>query len=285
MGTRHVKVWRLPELVPGSPSKSGRQRFDSEPPSSPGGKALSGRNVILGPYADFTFTCVVGLSQHEAILCSENGAICLVDDTYRRQELKLANDLGWCISSVAVDRDGGLVWFGGSGHRMHCESIDILTPLNISPLRSSPFSGVSTSLPNSPISRSCSSSSASIIAIGSLGGKLICLDSERNLGIRDTSKTITSTDPGSIQLLTPAHSGAIEGVRTIQKGEDSEAFFTWSRDGNVRFWDSDGSLRKSARVEIEQLPGSDEPVNELKSLCASPDENYFISGDRLGVVR
>ncbi|KAL9624435.1 MAG: hypothetical protein Q9160_001398 [Pyrenula sp. 1 TL-2023] len=142
----------------------------------------------------------------------------------------------------------------------------------------------SVSHPNSPIRRSRDDGSRTIVAISCLGEKLVYLDSERNLGMRDESKAKESAEAAPIELLTPAHSGPIEGIQVLQN-DDSGAFFTWSRDGNVRIWNVDGNLLQSNTIELEQFEGEDEPANELKSVCASPDESCLISGDRFGVLR
>lgn len=288
VGTRHVKVWKVPETIPISPSKSGRHRLENELSSSPGAKALTGRNTVLGPLADFNFTCVVGLSNERAILCSDNGAICVLEDAGNRQELKLVKTLPWKVYSVGIDRERKGVWFGGQDHRMHYENIDIFESLR-SPSVMSGSTGSSTgssiSHPNSPIRRSRDDGSRSIVAISCLGQKLVYLDSQRNLGMRDESKAKESTEAAPIELLTPAHSGPIQGIRVLRNHSDSGAFFTWSRDGNVRLWDVDGNLLQSTTIELEQIMGEDEPENELKALCTSPDETYLISGDRFGVIR
>jgi WD40 repeat protein len=50
------------------------------------------------------------------------------------------------------------------------------------------------------------------------------------------------------------------------------------------FWDSDGVLKKSIAVEVEQPESQDDALNELRvvRLCGS---RYLITGDKLGVMR
>lgn len=56
-------------------------------------------------------TCVVGLSDDKAILCSDKGDICLLDDTGQRLTRVANAEFG--INCMSVDEKKEFAWVGG----------------------------------------------------------------------------------------------------------------------------------------------------------------------------
>ena len=72
---------------------------------------LTGRNAILGSMADSVMTCVVGISEDKALVCSERGDICLLDENQLRLT-KIANaEFG--VNCITIDADSKFAWIGG----------------------------------------------------------------------------------------------------------------------------------------------------------------------------
>lgn len=85
----------------------------------------------------------------------------------------------------------------------------------------------------------------------------------------------------------PAHKEAVLGVRILPKNSPTgAAFFTWATNGTVLYWTLDGTHKGDFNVELEQPSDLDEDVpNELRVVRVSPQSDYYVSGDRYGVMR
>jgi hypothetical protein len=275
---RHVKVWRLPDTAPGSPSKL-RQNLDSYT-NSPGiaPKALSGRNCILGPLGETTFTCISSISDFEAIVCAENGALCILDDTAGSQKLTCVKMLGFSITSMTVDTSSGSVWIGGPGRRT--------TKVLIEELRAT----ASSSTPASPSQCETDGSKSklpSIVSMGFLASHIVTVDSTRAIHLAPVDALSPTEDQTLPDSMMPAHRNPVLGVGVLpQPNVFSADFFTWSCEGSVRFWTLQGKCQAVKRVELDQLPANEDDIlNELKVLRAVENMDCFVSGDRYGVVR
>ncbi|KMU92207.1 WD repeat containing protein [Coccidioides immitis H538.4] len=97
VGVRHIKVWRLGDGTPNSPTRS---KANSDPanasPVNPGPIALPGRNCILGSLRDSIFTCISNISDTEAIVFC-NGLVRL---SRRNLSAALIGDLRHSVSRV-----------------------------------------------------------------------------------------------------------------------------------------------------------------------------------------
>lgn len=117
-GTRHVKIWRIHEHRSISPSKQ-RLAADAKTQPSPASPSVSnplpGRNCLLGSLVDSTFTCVVRSMDDRAIVCSEKGDICLIEENEGNQRLVKIEEAGFGITSIATDPESKYVWLGGLG--------------------------------------------------------------------------------------------------------------------------------------------------------------------------
>lgn len=282
VGTRHVKVWRLEQVMPASPSK---KRFDIENSldgvtGSPMPRTFSGRNCLLGALIDATFTCVVAISNSKAILCTDKGDICLLDDTDGHQRLDRIAKTSSGILCVTVDRTNQRLWMGGIMKKLWSLPLDSLTCVkDVSDYLSSP------SDPES-FSSSGSSREPDALAIGSLRDQIVTVDSNHIISIKDAR----SSDSGStmaIEKRMPAHDSAVLGVNILHQPNDHNAeYFTWSIRGTIIFWLLDGTCKGKLEVPLDHPDNVEEgDLNELKVVRECHSDQCFISGDKFGFLR
>lgn len=276
-GVRHVKVWRLPDARPGSPSKP-RPNGDlipSTPAMAP--KALSGRNCLLGSLAENTFTSIASISDHEAVLGTDAGALCLLDDKGFSQKLSLVRNVGFSITSLTVDSDHSCIWIGGRDQRMKSFSIEALRPS----ARSSPTETIRLSSPERK------NKEPAITCMGSLTSHLVTVDATKAIRVYPFDTLVGDDEHNSAETTISAHRDPVLGIQSLQVPNEWKAnFFTWSCKGMVNFWDVDGKCRHSETVTLEQIAANDnDHSNELKVLRAIEHVDCFVSGDKFGVLR
>ncbi|OKL62092.1 hypothetical protein UA08_02978 [Talaromyces atroroseus] len=261
-GIRHVKVWRL-DGQPGSPSKL-RPNSENYTNGSSNPKALSGRNCLLGSLGEHTFTCIASVSENEAILCTDGGAICLLDDGEGAQKLTIVKYAPFGLTSVAFAPDSGIVWLGGRGRKS--------LKLKMEDIREWLKPGSPT--PTSPLENQ---------------NMKVTVDSTRAIHVcpADVFGNGNDDDDTFKNSQVPAHRDPVLGVRPLKRPNMYEAdFFTWSCEGSVNFWNMQGKCQASKKVELEQLAsGEDEAANELKVLRVAEDADNYVSGDRYGVLK
>jgi hypothetical protein len=275
VGVRHVKVWRLPDIRAVSPSKSRTNTGDAPNIATP--KALSGRNCVLHTLADSTFTSVVGISDSEAIVGTDMGALCLIDDNDGTAKLTLIQYVGFSITSLTADSDRACIWIGGRGRRMRRLPFESLRP--------------SSNLPSprtlNRLSAEIRSKEPAITCIGSLSSRLVTVDGTRAINIYPVEKLKGEDEQCNLGDTMPAHRDSVLGVGPLRTPNYLEAdFFTWSCRGVVKFWNIQGKCRDSRTILAEPLAGSDDDAaNELRILRATTDMGVFVSGDKVGVLR
>ncbi|KAL4956902.1 WD40-repeat-containing domain protein [Aspergillus filifer] len=275
VGVRHVKVWRLPEIRPVSPTKC--RTNTGEPPSFAAPKALSGRNCVLSALADNIFTSVVGISNSEAVVGTDSGALCLVDDKDGNAKLTLIQYLEFGITSLSVDSDRACIWVGGHGKRMRRLAFDLLRP----------WSNPSSPRRSSRSSVEFKSREPAITCIGSITSHLVTVDGSKAINIYPMEKLNDEGDQCDTGNTMPAHRESVLGIGPLKAPNRLEAdFFTWSSRGVVRFWNIRGECCDSQTISVEQIPGSeDNTQNGLKVLRADEEMDIFVSGDKVGVLR
>lgn len=221
------------------------------------------------------------ISDDEAVVGCDSGAVCLIDDTDGNQKLHLLRNVGFSVASVSVDFDSGTLWLGGRNKTVQKFSIE--------ELKSSPASSPSPSLPQAQEnSGSRAKRKPAIICMGLLSSQMVTVDSTRAIRV----SPIESLEQGDnsendLQVSMPAHRDAVLGVGALELPNTHHAnFFTWSCGGTVSFWTIQGKCRATKKIELEQPPsGDDEASNELKILRNTHDMAFFVSGDRYGVIR
>jgi WD40 repeat protein len=269
LGVRHVKVWRVDD----GPEISGaRQKTanDGPVPAAPvqAQKPLPGRNILLGSMLDATFSCALPISDDRAVLCTETGSVCLLDDTNKQMKLTKALDLGFSVTCIS--RRGDNVYIGGKEDHFAIISLDAI------------FTGK----PEIPIHTS--QTAAGLIAMGFLAENLVTVDSKRSIGIWSADQMPSCAREGDSHIPIPGLGEPIVGIQRLSASNKYGAsFFTWSGPGKVTLWDMDGMIKSSFDIPIEQIEAGTEaePVNQVVTARASNDASLFAAGDKLGVLR
>lgn len=281
-GTRHVKVWRLEPITPASPSKVRfeKESFGERAPVSPGPKIFFGRNCLLGPLMDAIFTCLVAISDSQAIICTDRGDVCLLilDENGRTQRLDRVAQCEFSISCVTHEKESGTVWIAGKNGRLQELTMPTLTS-------ETPSESSCSSTHSTPRSSILPETKPGILAMGIVLGKLVTVDSDHVIELRDVQSGDLATPIKSTRL--PAHQSAVLGVTILNRPNTYDSdFLTWSTNGTVLFWLLGGTYKGSVTVKLDR-PSSpnDFNENELKVFRAAEFEDFFVSGDKEGVVR
>ncbi|KAL8827201.1 MAG: hypothetical protein Q9191_003335 [Dirinaria sp. TL-2023a] len=276
VGTRHVKIWRLDQPLPPSPTKS---RYLEGTPNSPAPKTLSGRNCILGSLVDSTFKCVVASSDCTAILCTENGEICLLDDTDQNQRLEQIATVPFKVLCVSVDIEKNFVLVGGKDGK--------LLALDLRKLVGREY--LAAPQDNSPDVFSDPSSSQElglcpdIVATGPLRNRILAVDASHHIQFMEYPEGSERVFVGKPIKQIPAHDSAVLGVANLSTPNKQQAdFFTWSSHGIIYFWTIDGTCKGRHKLALKQesLSGVQDP-NALTVLKALSDDT-FLYGDKCG---
>ncbi|KAI9826175.1 MAG: hypothetical protein M1819_007431 [Sarea resinae] len=281
VGTRHVKVWRVEDPVTYSPSKQ-RSMLEGTPQATPvasAPKSLPGKNCLLGSLIESTFTCVAHISHDKAIICTEKGDVCLLDDSDGAQRLSRVAHAGFPVNSVTVESGSSFAFVGGINGNIKTLVLEDLTAPRTPTTPSS--------RPGSPRKFHSNDHVADLVAMGSMGDHLVTVDTKHAIKIIDVKPDMGVPQAGSPLLQLPAHPDAVRGVRILPETNNfGSSFFTWSAGGIILFWSVDGTFRGEMGVELEQLLTSEDDIpNELKVVQASPKADFFVSGDKYGVLR
>jgi WD40 repeat protein len=221
-----------------------------------------------------TFTTIAAISEHKAIVCSEKGHVCLLDDSEGQKLVKLANT-GFPITCIAIDLQARRVRIGGRNGNIKIMNLDDL----LSP--GAP--------PESPIPTdenvSTSSDTGHLCAMGYAARNLITINSKHLIEISNANSDLE--EPDSEIAPFPAHGDAVLGVRLLTpENEMNAAFLTWSADGTIVFWDLDGRSKGSLNAEVEQWSsGEEDPINQCLIVRPSKNAKFLVTGDRYGVLR
>ncbi|KAF1962740.1 WD repeat protein-like protein [Byssothecium circinans] len=275
VGTRHVKVWRIEDANSMQRPAKARQSEVSFPSSSTH-RTLPGRNCLLESLLDANFTSVVAVATSKAILASDRGHLCLIDDSDGTQRFSKIAEAGFPVTSLAVDSNGRLHLASSQGGLKTLninETIESLTP------------------PPSPTSRmgstvTLSADSIKIEAVACLTDYVITVDSQHAVRLSQFCSPDDESLVGPVIQELPAHGSPVLGVTTLDKSNLANASFcTWAAGGSVLFWSHDGVCKDSMQVPLEQLEGVDAEINELKTFRASKDASFLVAGDKYGILR
>lgn len=219
------------------------------------------------------------ISDQEAVLGTESGVVCLLDDREGSQKLLRVIQVAFGITSLTVDFDREVIWIGGRGRNIQRLSFDSLRCSSLS----SPVSpgrlekGAADKKDKTP----------AITCMGSLSTHLVTVEATREIHIypMGTLRNEGVQEHSGTSML--AHRDPVLGVRRLKVPNTFAAhFFSWSRNGTVHFWTPRGKCIHSTSVALDQTPGIDDDiVNELKVLRGAEDTKWFVSGDKLGVLR
>ena len=277
IGIRHARVWRKTA----SPSKTRLELDDIGIGSSKNltPKAFAGRNCLLGPLMDTTFTSVAAISDCRAILCTAQGDICLLDDSHQTQRLERVAHVDFGILCVVFDHARGLVWIGGRQETMRSMHLDTLikpTVPTAPPVRTSPLSSPGSDMvPDT-------------IAIGFVRGRVITINSHGIIELRGLINTEKASVMGTDSKKLPAHESAVLGVSDLlsKSRVDGPDFLTFSAKGSVIFWLLSGACTGCMKIPLDRPAyPEDGDTNDLKIVVPLESDERLLSGDKMGVLR
>ncbi|KAK4152761.1 quinon protein alcohol dehydrogenase-like superfamily [Chaetomidium leptoderma] len=269
LGVRHVKVWRVEDGLDINPPKPKFPNDGPVPVTPQAQKPLPGRNILLGSMLDATFSCALPVSDEKAIICSETGCVCLLDDTNKQMKLVKVLEVGFsvtCITSQGPD-----VHIGGKEGQLAVISLDSI--LLVTP---------------EPTVR-ISEMAAGFVAMGFLAENLVTIDTRRSIDIWSAECMPGNSGDDKTPIPIPGLGDPIVGIQRLSASNTLGAsFFTWSGAGKVTIWNLDGMIKSSFDIPIEQPemgPESGPDNNQVVVVRATDDGSLFVAGDRLGVLR
>ncbi|EDU48249.1 WD40 repeat protein [Pyrenophora tritici-repentis] len=275
VGVRHVKVWKVDDLNAAMRFAKARQS-DTSFISGSTHKTLPGRNCILEGLKESTFTSVVAIARDKAIVASDKGDICLIDNSDSDHRFFKLVDAGFSVSSLAVDVKGRLHIAGSQGALKTLIIKDIIGRLTPPP---SPPPRV-----ESPTVSVTDCNQIGVIAC--LKDYVVTVDSQRAIRLSQLCSDDDESVVGNVVHTLPAHGNAVLGVHAglVRPNVFDASYYTWAADGTVIFWHQ-GSFRGSVEVPLEQLDDPDAVPNELRTVRTSTDASFLVAGDKFGVLR
>ena len=281
IGSRHVKVWRVDQDQPAS-SLKGRPDLDNMASlvrGSAGPKTFSGRNSILGSLLNANFTCVAAISDSRAILCTNQGDVCLLDDSDGSQTIKPVIRVDFGVESAYFDERRDVIWL--VGRRKNLQALEVKSLVSAS---GSPNISVSLDLLTNPEIETLSA--PSLLAVGTVGSDVVDLDSERQFSVRRIERLGSKYILGEQCKHLPAHEKPALGVCESPANSIGDLFLTYSADGVILFCSSSGACSRRIKIPLnEPLLSEPESDNELKVLKMNDAIDCFIAGDKRGYLR
>ncbi|RMD45050.1 hypothetical protein DV735_g90, partial [Chaetothyriales sp. CBS 134920] len=285
IGTRHVKVWQPGQTAPPSPQRPSR-RVNTEKVASPGPATLSGRNALLGSLVECSFTCAVSIRPSLVLVGTDAGHLCALNVSENCPELKLLKTLDFEINALAWQPSRQRLVLGCQ-YGIAYEDLSTIDQMLDSPpvvpgsRARSPRKGHRLSAARRSLGLDHANTTG-LSAVGCVSSQLIILDADGNL-LAESSADKPAAD--SRQPFA-RHNGAIQGVSSFPSASEHGAFFTWTKNGDVCFWDTAGTLRQNAHISIEQHDfEGDLGQNELRILRFSRKTSRFVAGDRFGMLQ
>ena len=284
VGTRHVKIWQVSDAQKGSPARRARLRTDLEATHSPAPMPLPGRNILLGSLIDSTFTCVTPISNHEAIACTEDGRVCLLEDGGGISGLKVLKRTRAGIFAVACEESLGRIHFGDAMGGVSTENIDKLRQMARSPRRvSSEVTGKSPRSPSSPDvpegENARRPQGRSICALRCLPGIVISMAKDSTIKLIDVS-----CKPQQPPNRLSSHDHPAQGLQVLPSSTTRGAFYTWTAKGEIKFWDTKGLPLESRKVFTEVATEPDDCSNDMAAVHYCLELDCLIFGDQIGVI-
>lgn len=280
IGTRHVKVWRVEQSNPPSPV---RPNDLLQSVTSPDHRTLFGRNCVLGDLLEATFTTIVSLDASRAILCSDKGTVCLLSDKDGQQRFVKLREVPFAVTAAFMASEEHLLLAGDRGE-LQTMKLDGLEQKHDHKHFWRSQSKNHASFPLAQVPRSADV--PPVIAFVPLQDVVGTLDCRGVIRVVKLGAEKDHPPTWSCNYKLPAHGGPVLGVRAMDDNNDmSTSFFTWSGEGVIMFWDSDGRCKNTVVVQIEQL-GSDEGLpNELRVVRYLPSKSCVVTGDKYGILR
>lgn len=286
VGLRYVKIWRPDEeaTLDSRGSDTARNTLAPRPKPemrsdfgnsilSPRHKVLAGKNCLLGDMLDASFISILPYSDSKAFICAESGEVCLLDDSEHTQNFIFAATTDMRITTAMID--GSALRVVGADDSV--ASFDI-PDLEQRAIKSAKGGRRPSTLPT----RSTSMKGTTIVATATVGDIVIMIDSTRMISL---SKAGTDGDDNEeiLHRHLTAHDESVLGVRCFRSDAlPAAAFFTFSGNGAIRFWDDEGCAVGGLTAPVEISADMYGQTNELKAVAASENGEYIVTGDKFG---
>ena len=285
IGTRHIKVWRIEDNPTISPARRGRSAFSSATvmPFSP--SPLAGRNVLLGPLVDCTFTCGVAISRQEAIIGSEDGAICLLHDDGNVQRLQLLKQNNAGLNALSFDQESGEVVIQDKHGKIWTESVESLKTPPRSPRRVT--SGGRRISSGTPATATRSEPCGTRNVQTRTSGAVVAMSGFIVSTTRDGAMTVSEYSPSKpLKQIKKfdSHDGPIHGLLHLPEGSCGE-FLTWTSSGQIKIWNLKGDILSTWRHTSQwEISGQDEGANDLIAVNVCSGSDIMMLGDQSGIL-
>ncbi|WPH04087.1 mitogen-activated protein kinase-binding protein 1 [Acrodontium crateriforme] len=270
VGLRYVKVWRLDAEV-----ETNTQEFASI--LAPRQKVLGGKNILLGDMLEANFVCVLPITDSKALICAESGEICLMDELERSQTLPVIAITEFRITAATFDGHDNIRIAGAGGftQTFRWSKLRNATPQSDRKSRRVTSSPLKTTFGNA----------TAVTAMASFGNVLVELDSKRGIQLTNSGLGRGNDEMEGFAHQLPAHKTAVLGVQPLKCRElPDAAFFTFSGDGTIQIWDTEGASVAKLCAPVETLPEMYGLPNEVKACATLLDGTLIATGDRYGTL-
>lgn len=270
VGTRHIKVWKLDAQGQSSPSKRlTASEFSFATPS----RALVGRNCLLGNLLDRTFVVVVAADAKRAIVCSEQGEVCVLDDCDATPTLRKVAETGFAVTASTLHLEESVIISGSKGEMIQFNLLKLLAAAS------------GNSVPGDALVPEEPHPAIATVALGTLGSHLVLLDSAKvvhMLKISTENDALGAKRLKEAQLV--AHATPCMGIMPFRCTQwPDAALATYSSDGVVLIWTETGDCVRQLRSIVNTASETDTDLpNELRSLAVLPGGKHLVTGDRYG---
>lgn len=267
-GTRHVRAWKVVDESTRPPSPTKRTNSSESNLLSPPQKTLPGRNVLLGSLLENSFTCGLPLDDSHALLCSDSGDLCILDNLSGQMKLTRFTTMEYGITCCT--RYGPMVLIGGRNGQVAKLGVE--------------------SMVNGASDAVISEERGLLVlaAMGFVQDQLVTIDSDRSISIWQAQVLPTRNTEVSSRTTLPGQNEPVLGIQSLTyTAASGSAFFTWSASGKILLWNLDGCILKSFEITVDEIySGNDiEPINQLCVVRADETGTIFAAGDRVGVLR
>lgn len=267
-GTRHVRAWKVVDEAQRSPSPTKRTNGPETNSMSPQQKTVPGRNVLLGPLLETSFTCALPLDDSHGLLCSDGGDVCVLVSTSGQMRLAQFTTMDYGI--LCCTRHGSLALIGGRNGQV--AKFDVESMLD----------GASDAIIAEERSL------AVLAAMGFVHDQLVTIDSDRSISIWKAEKLPGRNSEASSRTNLPGQNEPVLGIQSLtQFKAPGPSFFTWSASGKIVLWNLDGIVQEHFQIAVDQIYSGNEiePLNQICSVRADETGKIFVAGDRVGVLR
>lgn len=283
VGTRHVKIWTVAETSKLTPKRS-RLRASVGETRSPGPATLQGRNALLGSLVDCTFTSVVAIDHKTAIIAADTGHLCMFEPE-GPTELRVLKGFDFGISSVAWQPTRCKLILGGRQGLLYEDYQELIAAFHAAQASvSSGYETMRKRLRSSAIRMSLgllNGDHIGISAVGCLSQHTIALDTDGNLQMESAAEESSRPD-----IAFASHNDLIQGVQRLPTKSEIGTFYTWSRRGELKFWDMNGNMLCNRQIELDQADlDEDSNPNELRVARLHSKTKQYLLGDRLGLLK